>query len=40
MAQWVKGLATKVDDLSSILGAHMVERESALASYFLTTHNK
>lgn len=40
MAQWVKGLAAKADDLSSILRAHVVGGESASASYRLTTHNE
>lgn len=38
--QWVKGLAAKADDLSSILRAHVVRGESASASYLLTTHNE
>ena len=34
-AQWVKGLAAKSDDLSSILGTHKVEGESQLLQVVL-----
>lgn len=30
MTQWVKGLATKHDDLGSVTGSHMVEGENQL----------
>ena len=34
MAQWVKGLATKPDDLSSIPGTHTMEGENWFLSIF------
>lgn len=39
MAQWIKTLVTKPDDLSSILNLYMVERTD-LHMHFLQAHTK
>lgn len=35
MAEWVNALATKMDNLSSILGAHIMEAENWLPQFVL-----